>query len=265
MGKLRGFLEIERHRAVDASRRRAPARLARVRAAARRTTSCASRRARCMDCGIPFCHDGCPLGNLIPDWNDHVYARALATRRARAARDQQLPRDHRARLPGAVRSVVRAQHRAAAGHDQERSRSSIIDRAFERRAALAPVPAPVQTGKRVAVVGSGPGGPRGGAAAGARGPRRHRVRARRSHRRPACATASPTSRWRRTSRSAHRADAGRGRRLPHRRRRAASTSPATSCAPSYDAVVLCRRRDEAARSAGARARARAACTSRWIF
>src|SRR5678815_3121145 len=29
--------------------------------------------ARCMDCGIPFCHDGCPLGNLIPDFNDHVY------------------------------------------------------------------------------------------------------------------------------------------------------------------------------------------------
>ena len=29
--------------------------------------------ARCMDCGIPFCHEGCPLGNLIPDWNDLVY------------------------------------------------------------------------------------------------------------------------------------------------------------------------------------------------
>ena len=29
--------------------------------------------ARCMDCGIPFCHQGCPLGNMIPDWNDQVY------------------------------------------------------------------------------------------------------------------------------------------------------------------------------------------------
>ena len=29
--------------------------------------------ARCMDCGVPFCHQGCPLGNLIPDWNDLVY------------------------------------------------------------------------------------------------------------------------------------------------------------------------------------------------
>jgi glutamate synthase (NADPH/NADH) small chain len=33
----------------------------------------AKQGARCMDCGIPFCHQGCPLGNLIPDWNDLVY------------------------------------------------------------------------------------------------------------------------------------------------------------------------------------------------
>ena len=34
---------------------------------------------RCMDCGIPFCHQGCPLGNLIPDWNDLVYRCLLYT------------------------------------------------------------------------------------------------------------------------------------------------------------------------------------------
>src|SRR5277367_1486539 len=33
--------------------------------------------ARCMDCGIPFCHEGCPLGNLIPEWNDLVYRGAM--------------------------------------------------------------------------------------------------------------------------------------------------------------------------------------------
>ncbi len=32
-----------------------------------------SKQARCMDCGIPFCHNGCPLGNLIPEWNDYAY------------------------------------------------------------------------------------------------------------------------------------------------------------------------------------------------
>ena len=36
-------------------------------------TELAKQAARCMDCGIPFCHQGCPLGNLIPDWNDLVY------------------------------------------------------------------------------------------------------------------------------------------------------------------------------------------------
>ena len=35
--------------------------------------SCRAQGARCMDCGVPFCHQGCPLGNLIPDWNDLVY------------------------------------------------------------------------------------------------------------------------------------------------------------------------------------------------
>ena len=45
--------------------------------------------ARCMDCGVPFCHSGCPLGNLIPDWNDLVYRdrwRAASRRLSPASR-----------------------------------------------------------------------------------------------------------------------------------------------------------------------------------
>ena len=57
--------------------------------------------ARCMDCGIPFCHQGCPLGNLIPDWNDLVYRDRWQAALDAAARDQQLPRVHRPPLPGA--------------------------------------------------------------------------------------------------------------------------------------------------------------------
>ena len=71
--------------------------------------------ARCMDCGIPFCHQGCPLGNLIPDWNDLVYREPVAAGDRAAARDQQLPGVHRPAVPGAVRRVVRAR-------DQRRSR-----------------------------------------------------------------------------------------------------------------------------------------------
>jgi glutamate synthase (NADPH/NADH) small chain len=57
---------------------------------------------RCMDCGIPFCHQGCPLGNLIPEWNDLIYRDAVAFGHRPAARHQQLPRVHRAALPGPV-------------------------------------------------------------------------------------------------------------------------------------------------------------------
>ena len=63
---------------------------------------------RCMDCGIPFCNNGCPLGNLIPDWNDLVYRDQLARGDRAPARDEQLPRVHRPAVPRAVRGGVRA-------------------------------------------------------------------------------------------------------------------------------------------------------------
>ena len=72
MGKITGFLEFERekvHKAPVAER------LTHWREFEERTPDDVLKRqgARCMDCGIPFCHKGCPLGNIIPDWNDLVY------------------------------------------------------------------------------------------------------------------------------------------------------------------------------------------------
>ena len=67
--------------------------------------------ARCMDCGIPFCHQGCPLGNIIPEWNDLVRTGQMGRGVGPAARHQQLPGVHRAALPGAVRGGLRAGHR----------------------------------------------------------------------------------------------------------------------------------------------------------
>jgi hypothetical protein len=67
--------------------------------------------ARCMDCGVPFCHEGCPLGNLIPDWNDLVY------RDRAVARHQQLPGVHRPDLPGPVRVGMRAGDQRRPGGD----------------------------------------------------------------------------------------------------------------------------------------------------
>ena len=82
-----------------------------------------------MDCGIPFCQSGCPVNNIIPDWNDLVYRAAVEARARRAAFDQQFSGVHRARLPGAVRGGVHAQH-------QQRSRRHQVDRAFHHRQGL---------------------------------------------------------------------------------------------------------------------------------
>ena len=66
--------------------------------------------ARCMDCGIPFCNNGCPVNNIIPDWNDLVYRGNWEQALDRAALDQQFSGFYRAHLPGALRSGVHAQH-----------------------------------------------------------------------------------------------------------------------------------------------------------
>ena len=72
MGKITGFLEFEREKV---HKQPVPERLRHWREFEERTPDDVLRRqgARCMDCGIPFCHKGCPLGNIIPDWNDLVY------------------------------------------------------------------------------------------------------------------------------------------------------------------------------------------------
>ena len=72
-----------------------------------------------MDCGVPFCHTGCPLGNLIPDWNDLVERGRWREALRAARRHQQLPGVHRQALPGAVRGGVRAR-----AQRRRRSRSS---------------------------------------------------------------------------------------------------------------------------------------------
>ena len=75
---------------------------------------------RCMDCGIPFCHNGCPLGNLIPEWNDYAYREDWTAASRAAARHEQLPGVHRPPVPRPVRVGVRARHQPARRHHQER-------------------------------------------------------------------------------------------------------------------------------------------------
>ena len=112
---------------------------------------------RCMDCGIPFCNNGCPLGNLIPGLERPGLSRPLARRDRAPARDEQLPGVHRAPVPGAVRD-----RRACSASTRTRSRIKqveveIVDRAWSEGWITPQIPS-VKTGKRVAVVGSGPSG-----------------------------------------------------------------------------------------------------------
>jgi glutamate synthase (NADPH) small chain len=155
MGKITGFLEIEREDrdyAPVAERTRhfrefvlPPA-----------SDEVSRQAARCMDCGIPFCHRGCPVNNQIPDWNDLVYhgewrdaARTLlSTNNFPEVTGRICPAPCEASctlniedVPVTIKSIECA----------------IADRAFSE-GWIAPEPAGKKTGKRVAVVGSGPSG-----------------------------------------------------------------------------------------------------------
>ena len=104
-----------------------------------------------------ICHNGCPVNNLIPDWNNLVYRGKWGEALAQPAFDQQLPGVHRPRLPGAVRGVLHAEHRRQPGHDQDDRMRDRRSRAGRKAGSSRESPSK-KTGKSVAVVGSGPAG-----------------------------------------------------------------------------------------------------------
>lgn len=112
--------------------------------------------ARCMDCGIPFCHNGCPLGNLIPEWNDLVYRDDWQEAIERLHATNNFP-EFTGRLCPAPCEQACVLGINADPVAIKRVEVEIIDRAFAE-GWVAPQPAGVKTGKRVAVVGSGPAG-----------------------------------------------------------------------------------------------------------
>src|SRR5687768_4046920 len=112
--------------------------------------------ARCMDCGIPFCHQGCPLGNLIPDWNDLVYRNHWEPAIERLHATNNFPEFTGRLCPAPCEgSCVRG-----INDDPVTIKSievSIIERAFDEGWVTAKPPL-VRTDKSVAVIGSGPAG-----------------------------------------------------------------------------------------------------------
>ena len=112
--------------------------------------------ARCMDCGIPFCHQGCPLGNLIPDWNDLVYRDRWRVAIDRLHATNNFP-EFTGRLcpaPCEGSCVLGINDDPVTIKDIE---VSIIDRAYAEGWVTPQLPA-TRTWKKVAVIGSGPAG-----------------------------------------------------------------------------------------------------------
>ncbi|MDR3158757.1 MAG: glutamate synthase subunit beta [Zoogloeaceae bacterium] len=155
MGKPTGFLEFERQ---EETYETVETRRAHYREFVRALSdeAAVTQGARCMDCGIPFCNNACPLGNLIPDWNDLVYKsdwqRALETLHATnnfpefTGRICPAPCESACTLginaaPVGIRSIERA----------------VIDKGWDA-GWITPQIAAMRSGKKVAIVGSGPAG-----------------------------------------------------------------------------------------------------------
>jgi glutamate synthase (NADPH/NADH) small chain len=155
MGKVTGFLEIQRE---QPTRRKPDERIKDWFEIYEPFPEEKQRQqgARCMDCGVPFCHTGCPVNNLIPDWNDLVYNNRweVAIRRLHATNN----------FPEFTGRICPAPCEAACvlGINQPPVSIKLIERSIVERAWdegwIRPEPPEQATGRRVAVVGSGPAG-----------------------------------------------------------------------------------------------------------
>lgn len=112
--------------------------------------------ARCMDCGVPFCHNGCPLGNIIPEFNDAVYEEDWLMAYEILSSTNNFPEFTGRICPAPCEAAC------VLGINQppvaiEHIEKSIVEAAFEK-GYIRPQPPTLRTGKKVAVVGSGPAG-----------------------------------------------------------------------------------------------------------
>jgi len=120
------------------------------------TTEVVEQAARCMDCGIPFCHNGCPLGNLIPEWNDLVYQEDFAAALERLHATNNFP-EFTGRLCPAPCESACVLGIADLPVSIERTEYEIAERGFAH-GWVTPRFAESPHGTRVAIVGSGPAG-----------------------------------------------------------------------------------------------------------
>ncbi len=155
MGDIRGFLKHDR---VTAPRRPVPIRLRDWREVDGRLDKAMliDQASRCMDCGIPFCNNGCPLGNLIPDWNHLVYKDRWRDAIDRLHATNNFP-EFTAKLCPAPCEGACVLGISSPPVTIKQVEFDIIEHAFVE-GWIAPQPSSVDTGRSVAVVGAGPAG-----------------------------------------------------------------------------------------------------------
>ncbi len=155
MADIYGFLKIKRK---DAGNRPIPDRI-RDHSEVEQTLNSEDRMlqaARCMDCGIPFCHWGCPVDNLIPEWNDLLYKGDWRGAYSRLNSTNNFPE-----FTGRI-CPAPCEHACVLTINQEpvtirENEAAIVEKAFSEGYIKPNIPA-VRTGKTVAVIGSGPSG-----------------------------------------------------------------------------------------------------------
>jgi glutamate synthase (NADPH/NADH) small chain len=113
--------------------------------------------ARCMECGVPFCHNGCPLGNLIPDWNDLVYRDRWREAALELHRTNNFPEFTGRLCPAPCEAACVLEINEGNAVSIKQVELAIIDRAWAE-GWVVPQPPQRPTGRSVAVVGSGPAG-----------------------------------------------------------------------------------------------------------
>ncbi|MFZ3322128.1 MAG: glutamate synthase subunit beta [Usitatibacter sp.] len=155
MGKITGFMEIERR---DRAYTPVPERIKVFKEFVRNLSDeeMGKQGARCMDCGIPFCQTGCPVNNIIPDWNDLVYRNNWREALAVLHSTNNFP-EFTGRVcpaPCEAACVLNINNNPVTIKSIEQA---IVDKGFAEGWVLPQIPAH-KTGRKVAVVGSGPAG-----------------------------------------------------------------------------------------------------------
>ena len=155
MGKPTGFIEYQRLAEVSEP---AEARLKHYREfiVTLNDEQASVQGARCMDCGIPFCNTGCPVNNIIPDWNDLVYRGHWQQALAVLHSTNNFP-DFTGRICPAPCEAACTLNINTDPVGIKSIEHAIVDKGWEK-GWIVPQPAKVKTGKNVAVVGSGPAG-----------------------------------------------------------------------------------------------------------